>query len=954
MTKIRILVVEDEIITAEDIRFRLQCLGYDVTAIVSTGEQAFIEVEKNPPDLALMDIKLHGRMNGIGIAQQLRTRFNIPVVFLTAFADRKTVERVKVTEPYGFILKPFEDNELQGVIETAIYKFQMEIKLNESEEKFETIFNSAADGIMYLDNKLTVLEINPAFSQITGIPREEVVGKNGFDLAKRFIKAKDLPGILQILKKLLSKVPIGPYELEFQDKFLEIHTKIDKELPGNTTIYRDITERKRAEEERLSHMRFLEHMDRIDRVIREAQDLQEMMGTVLDTVLSIFHCDRAWLMYPCDPHAKTWNIPMERTTSKYPGAYERGRDFPVTSELAESFRVALKSDGPLVFHPEFGLPLPDSAREFSIKSSLNSVLYPKIERPWLWGISQCSHPRIWSESDQALFREIGHRIADALSSFLSLNQLQESEEKFRNAFEYAVIGRTMVNPQGCFIKANETFCQMIGFPEKSLLKKSWIEITYPDDLDRVSEFMKQVMVGEVPSFNDVHRLIRKNGRVIWVDFNVVLIRDVMNNPLYMICDIVDITERKVAEERDSLNNAHIMLVNDLNAYLSLKASLDDLIKKACDGLKKIHRLNFADFLQLITPHDAPPYLEYRYTNMNKNFISAVEKLTNVKIKNYKIPLFPGGLYDNFQKQKQPVEFIGKEQIATAIADMAPPEKIFLRQFAPQVAAIVGSEYMYIVPLLVRGESIGEIGLNKDDPFNSDEKAAVNLVIGQLANIFERKITEEQIQKDLREKEVMLKEIHHRVKNNLQVISSLLSLQSDFIQDERFLEIFKESQNRIRSMALVHEELYSSQDLSSIELNKYVAKLVSYISNSYTYTSKYIYVNTHIGDITLTIELAIPIGLIINELLSNALKHAFPPSFKSKGEVDISLIHKQKKKLLLTVQDNGIGLPEDFDCRDAKTLGMRLIYILAEDQLEGKVKVVKGKGTKFQITLKYEG
>lgn len=242
MKKIRILVVEDEIITAEDIRYRLQGLGYDVTAIVSTGEQAFIEAEKNPPDLALMDIKLHGKMDGIGIAQQFRTRFNIPVVFLTAFADRKTVERVKVTEPYGFILKPFEDNELQGVIETAIYKFQMEIKLKESEEIFETIFNGAADGIMYLDNKLTVLEVNPAFSQITGIPREEVVGKNGYDLAKKFVKIKDLPRILQVLKKLLSQVHIGPYELEFQDKFLEIHSKIDKALSGYTTIYRDITE----------------------------------------------------------------------------------------------------------------------------------------------------------------------------------------------------------------------------------------------------------------------------------------------------------------------------------------------------------------------------------------------------------------------------------------------------------------------------------------------------------------------------------------------------------------------------------------------------------------------------------------------------------------------------------------------------------------------------------------
>jgi len=785
MQKINILIVEDELITAEEIRSRCISLGYDVAGIASTGKDALKKAKELAPDLILMDIKLRGEMDGIVTARQIKLLHNIPVIFLTAHADPKTVQRAKVTEPYGFILKPFENSELQGVIETALYKFKMETKL------------------------------------------------------------------------------------------------------------------------------------------------------------------------------------------------------------------------------------------------------------------------------------------------------RESEDRFRNAFEYAVIGRAMANPEGAFIKVNKTFCEMLGYSEDEMLQRTWMDITHHDDLKESRVMVRQLLQGEIPSFNYIHRLLRMDGGTVWIDLNIVLIRDTNNAPLYMIGNVVDITQRKMTEKRDSLNNAHIRLVNELNANLNANAGLDDLIKKACDGLKAIHRLNFADLLLLQTPHDAPPYLEYKYSNLDHRLSSAVEKLTKIKIKNFKIPLFPGGIFDTFLKNRTPAEYVGKEQVTDAIRDMVPPEKTVLRKLASRVARIAASDYVYMVPLIMRGEPIGQIGLNKDVPFEEDEKAAINLVVGQLASILERKTVEEalreseekfrelfnnaddaiylwrldrdgkpgkcievndvacrmlgytrdellqmtpmhinaeeskkkipgiikklkkqkhitfemahktkngdripveisshlftlrndkvilsisrdithhkdveqRIQKDLKEKEILLKEIHHRVKNNLQVISSLLNLQSSYIQDEQLLDIFRESQNRIRSMALVHEELYSTKDLSGIQFKQYVDRLVSYITRSYIDFSNKIQLSTDIEKVNLPIGMAVPIGLIINELLTNALKHAFPPSFQGKPKIDLSLVKNRKHEYILTVSDNGIGLPGNFDLRKTQSLGMRLVHMLAEDQLEGRITLGKQTGTTFQIRLK---
>jgi PAS domain S-box-containing protein len=190
----------------------------------------------------------------------------------------------------------------------------------------------------------------------------------------------------------------------------------------------DVTERKCAEEEHEAQLWFLESMDRVDRAIQGTSDLEQMMGEVLDVVLATFGCDRAWLVYPCDPEVDFHRVRMERTRPEYIGAF--GVDIPNDPGIANVFQQVLASGGPVRFDPESdgGGPTP-SAGLFSIKSMIAMAVYPKVDQPYMFGLHQCSHPRVWTPREERLFHEIGRRLADALDTLLMFRNVRESERK---------------------------------------------------------------------------------------------------------------------------------------------------------------------------------------------------------------------------------------------------------------------------------------------------------------------------------------------------------------------------------------------------------------------------------------------------------------------------------------------------------------------------------------------
>ncbi|MBW4473401.1 MAG: PAS domain S-box protein [Stenomitos rutilans HA7619-LM2] len=207
--------------------------------------------------------------------------------------------------------------------------------------------------------------------------------------------------------------------------------------------------------------------------------------------------------------------------------------------------------------------------------------------------------------------------------------------------------------------------------------------------------------------------------------------------------------------------------------------------------------------------------------------------------------------------------------------------------------------------------------------------------------------EEQLQASLNEKNVLLKEIHHRVKNNLQIVYSLLRLQHRRVKDQQAADILLESQNRIKSIALIHEKLYRSDDLAKIDLSQYIPNLAISLFGSYNTSANAISLKTNVEPVSLDIDTAIPCGLIINELVSNSLKYAFPA--EKTGEIVINLSVKGDRQLALTISDNGIGMPETTEYSKPDSLGLKLVHDLVQ-QLEGTLIMHRDRGTAFEITF----
>ena len=332
--------------------------------------------------------------------------------------------------------------------------------------------------------------------------------------------------------------------------------------------------------------------------------------------------------------------------------------------------------------------------------------------------------------------------------------LQENEERFCQAFQYAAIGMTLVSLDGYFVRVNSALCEIVGYSEAELAKITFQDITHADDLAKDLEYVRQLTLGEIKNYHLEKRYIHKKGNIIWILLSVSIIRDKDDNPQYYIAQIQDITASKTATQ--------------------------------------------------------------------------------------------------------------------------------------------------------------------------------------------------QLNQSLQEKEVMLKEIHHRVKNNLQVICSLLNLQSRYLKGENTIKSFKETQNRVRSMAVVHEQIYQSDSLSEIVLLDYVQQLTEMLFRAYA-TNLKIKCETEIEDFSLDLDTAVPCGLIINELVSNAFKYAFDD--REQGRILIKAFSNRENNMVLVVEDNGIGLKPNFDPNKSRSLGLRLVKNLTE-QLQGKLTIDsdRNSGTKFEFVF----
>lgn len=312
----------------------------------------------------------------------------------------------------------------------------------------------------------------------------------------------------------------------------------------------------------------------------------------------------------------------------------------------------------------------------------------------------------------------------------------------------------------------------------------------------------------------------------------------------------------------------------------------------------------------------------------------------------------GGYKPVYERVDTPVNMLAalsEERWELIICDHSMPD------FSAPAALKLLQEKELDIPFIIVSASIGEdiaVAAMKAGAHDYIMKGnlarlvpAVKRELREAEGRFARRRAEEQIKASLQEKEVLLREIHHRVKNNLQIISSLLNLQAKYLKDEQVLEIFKNSQNRIESMALIHEQLYQSKNFAKIDFADYIRKLVSNLFSAYVVNSDTTKLQLNLEDIFIGIDVAIPCGLIINELLLNSLKYAFPEG--KSGIIRVDFYLTEKEKFVLIVSDNGIGFPKDFDFKNTESLGLEIVNALA-NQLEGDIQLDTNNGVEFKI------
>ncbi len=287
---------------------------------------------------------------------------------------------------------------------------------------------------------------------------------------------------------------------------------------------------------------------------------------------------------------------------------------------------------------------------------------------------------------------------------------------------------------------------------------------------------------------------------------------------------------------------------------------------------------------------------------------------------------------NSELYAHPEEFLGRHmqdvlpadagsEITHAIASICNPGDLSIVEYR----VFVQGEPRYYEARLVPLESEGSVAVIRD--------------------ITRRRVAEQEMEASLKNKEILLKEIHHRVKNNLQIISSLLNLQSRYIIDQKVFDILNETAGRVRAMALIHEELYGARDLSHVEFSVYLRTLTSYLFRSYGVDSRNISLNIHTGDISFDIDTTVTCGLIVHELVSNCLKHAFPNG--RKGSIALSLTERGDGYYTLVVRDNGIGLPDELQLYTVESLGLQLVRFLAR-KIEATIDVQSKQGTTFTL------
>ena len=335
---------------------------------------------------------------------------------------------------------------------------------------------------------------------------------------------------------------------------------------------------------------YFERMDQVNRAMQGTNDIEQMMKDVLDALLAVFDCDRAWLVYPCDPDAPTWQVPMERTRPEYPGVLPIGMELPLDPVGAEVYRILRNTDGPVKFGggEPHAVPM-EMATAFNIQSFIAMAFYPKIGKPWSFGLHQCSYERVWTPDEERLFQEIGRRLSDTLSTLLAYRNLQENETQIKQLIDASPVAMVIsAGEEEQVLSINDKFIELFGYTMDDVPNvEHWWTLAYPDERYRDSiktQWKEDVQTairgkGQIKAMEA--QVTCKDGSIRFIEFQFASIGD------KHLVTFVDLTARKLAEnalkEREKLSQSLLRL----SRKLEQSQTYADVLNAAQDEVRKM-------------------------------------------------------------------------------------------------------------------------------------------------------------------------------------------------------------------------------------------------------------------------------------------------------------------------------------------------------------------------------
>jgi PAS domain S-box-containing protein len=536
----KILVVEDELILAEDLRINLGAMGYSIPAIVVSGEEAVRIARKIKPDLVLMDIKLRGELDGVAAAAQIRAHLDVPVVYLTALSDDVTLQRAKVTEPFGYIHKPIEMGELRSTVEMALYRHRMDQKLKERQMYLEGVLSAVPDAIVTLDAEHKVVEWNPGAQRLFGYTPQEAIG---WDLDNLITNPDVFDEAVGFTRTALNRQPVGPLETV---RYRQDGSPLDvilsgapifvgDELVGLVSVYTDITARKRAEralQESEQQFRDLFEdlsipcwtFDRQGTILHWNRACEELYGWTADQVVG-------QTMYGLMVKDENVALTQEKIAAVFQGRSFHGVEYQ-----------DLRADGTLCHVLVNEYPLRDATGEVVLG--------------------------ICAELD----------ITDRKRAEVALREERDKAQRYLDVAGVIIVSLdadqkvTLVNTKGC---------ETLGYEKNEIIGRNWFDTFVPEQVrDEVKASFEDLMAGRVERVEYFENpILTPGGQERLVAWHNTVLRDEAGEIIGTLSSGEDITDRRRAEEALERRVAQLALLNDIGGQIAAVLELDRVLDR---------------------------------------------------------------------------------------------------------------------------------------------------------------------------------------------------------------------------------------------------------------------------------------------------------------------------------------------------------------------------------------